>query len=263
VGAPARRRDRRVEWQRWVDALTRAGISRSRIDELLAIVRGVYAYATRSTRRIWTCNDPTRYLDLPARDEQKRMRVAPVPEAHQLLAALPDDVAMPYAIAIGAGLRRSELRLLDWSDVLWDANKVLVRDSKSEAGRLRRAPVSKLGSAKAMAPRENEELAAQLARVVKGLAGTLEDIRELSRGIHPAILSKGGLVPALRTLERRSAVPVKLDLAVDRRLGDHVEAGAYYVVSEALTNAAKHALPVDVNGGQAPAGNASGAWSPS
>ena len=101
------------------------------------------------------------------------MRVAPVPEAHQLLAALPDDVAMPYAIAIGAGLRRSELRLLDWSDVLWDANKVLVRDSKSEAGLLRRAPVSKLGSAKAMAPRENEELAAQLARVVKGLAGTL------------------------------------------------------------------------------------------
>jgi hypothetical protein len=60
---------------------------------------------------------------------------------------------------------------------------------------------------------------------------------------HPAILSKGGLGPALKTLARRSAVPVDLDLdlGVDRRLPDSVEVGAYYVVSEALTNAAKHA----------------------
>ena len=59
--------------------------------------------------------------------------------------------------------------------------------------------------------------------------------------IHPAIVSKGGLGPALKTLARRSAVPVDLDLGVDRRLPDSVEVGAYYVVSEALTNAAKHA----------------------
>jgi signal transduction histidine kinase len=58
---------------------------------------------------------------------------------------------------------------------------------------------------------------------------------------HPAILSKGGLGPALKTLARRSAVPVDLDLGVARRLPDSVEVGAYYVVSEALTNAAKHA----------------------
>lgn len=134
-----------IEWQRWVDSLARAGISRSRIDELLAVVRGVYAYATRSTRRIWAGNDPTRFLDLPVREERKRTRVAPVPEARELLAALPDDVAMPYAIAIGAGLRRSEMAALEWRDVLWDANKVVVRRSKSDAGRLRRAPVSKLG----------------------------------------------------------------------------------------------------------------------
>ncbi|MGZ4278257.1 MAG: tyrosine-type recombinase/integrase [Solirubrobacteraceae bacterium] len=105
----------------------------------------MYAYATRSTRRIWTGHDPTRYLDLPARDEQKRTRVAPVPEARDLLRALPDDVAMPYALAIGAGLRRSELARLDWADVLWEANKLLVRRSKSEAGTLRRAPVSNFG----------------------------------------------------------------------------------------------------------------------
>jgi signal transduction histidine kinase len=54
-------------------------------------------------------------------------------------------------------------------------------------------------------------------------------------------LSKGGLEPALRTLARRSAVPVRLDLRAGRRLPGHVEVAAYYVVSEALTNAAKHA----------------------
>ena len=52
---------------------------------------------------------------------------------------------------------------------------------------------------------------------------------------------QGGLGPAFKTLARRSAVPVDLDLAIDRRLPDSIEVGAYYVVSEALTNAAKHA----------------------
>jgi signal transduction histidine kinase len=67
------------------------------------------------------------------------------------------------------------------------------------------------------------------------------DLQEISRGIHPAILSKGGLGPALKTLARRSVVPVTLDLAIDRRLPDSVEVGAYYIVAEALTNAVKHA----------------------
>ena len=58
------------------------------------------------------------------------------------------------------------------------------------------------------------ELAGQLTEVVKGIAKALDDLRELSRGIHPAILSEGGLVPALKTLARRSAVPVQLDLAL-------------------------------------------------
>src|SRR5205085_10660074 len=60
-------------------------------------------------------------------------------------------------------------------------------------------------------------------------------------GIHPAILSEGGLEPALKALCRRSAVPVELDVQAERRLPEPVEVAAYYVVSEALTNAAKHA----------------------
>ena len=64
--------------------------------------------------------------------------------------------------------------------------------------------------------------------------------------MHPAILSKGGLGPAMRTLARRSAVPVELHVAVDQRLPETVEVAAYYVVAEALTNAAKHAHASEV-----------------
>ncbi|GAA2580563.1 hypothetical protein GCM10010399_07890 [Dactylosporangium fulvum] len=80
-----------------------------------------------------------------------------------------------------------------------------------------------------------------LSQVVDDLTGVLHDLQELSRGIHPAILSKGGLGPAVKALARRSPTPVDLTLAVDRRLPEPVEVGAYYVVSEALTNTAKHA----------------------
>jgi signal transduction histidine kinase len=98
-----------------------------------------------------------------------------------------------------------------------------------------------LRSAEAAVPPERPELRAQLARVADGLTGALEELRELSRGIHPAILSEGGLVPALKALARRSAVPVELKVDVRARLPEPVEVAAYYVVSEALANAAKHA----------------------
>jgi signal transduction histidine kinase len=88
--------------------------------------------------------------------------------------------------------------------------------------------------------------ARRLGDIVSGLAGVTADLQEISRGIHPAILSKGGLGPALKTLARRSAIPVTLDLTIDQRLQDSVEVGAYYVVSEALTNAAKHSRATQV-----------------
>jgi signal transduction histidine kinase len=65
-----------------------------------------------------------------------------------------------------------------------------------------------------------------------------EDLQEISQGIHPSILSKGGLGPAIETLARRSCLPVKLDLRLDRPLADSAELAAYYVVAEALTNVA-------------------------
>jgi signal transduction histidine kinase len=98
-----------------------------------------------------------------------------------------------------------------------------------------------LRTAEAAVPPEQPELRAQLARVGDGLTGALEELRELSRGIHPAILSEGGLGPALKALARRSAVPVELHVDAAARLPEAVEVAAYYVVSEALANAAKHA----------------------
>jgi signal transduction histidine kinase len=76
---------------------------------------------------------------------------------------------------------------------------------------------------------------------VAGLTSESEDLQEISRGIHPAILTKGGLGPALKTLARRFAVPAELHIAIDRRLPEPAEVTAYYVVAESLTNAAKHA----------------------
>jgi signal transduction histidine kinase len=80
----------------------------------------------------------------------------------------------------------------------------------------------------------------------------LDDLRELSSRLHPAILSEGGLRPALRVLARRSAVPVRLREEPDERFEERVEVAAYCVVSEALANAAKHAdaTVVDVSVGR-------------
>jgi Signal transduction histidine kinase len=85
------------------------------------------------------------------------------------------------------------------------------------------------------------ELDTSLSQAVEGLAEVLSELQEISRGIHPAILSQGGLVPALKTLARRSAIPVELSVRAGGRLPEPVEVAAYYVVAEALTNVAKHA----------------------
>ena len=87
---------------------------------------------------------------------------------------------------------------------------------------------------------EAGELRGRLERAVEQASGALEELRDLSRGIHPAILTEGGLGPALRAATRRSPIAVQLDLGVEERLPEQVEVSAYYIVAEALTNAAKH-----------------------
>jgi signal transduction histidine kinase len=98
----------------------------------------------------------------------------------------------------------------------------------------------------ASVPDTQPQLRIALADIADDLVAALDDLREMSRGIHPALLARGGLGPALKALARRSPLPVELDINLDGRLPDHVEVAAYYVVAEALTNAAKHARPTAI-----------------
>jgi signal transduction histidine kinase len=100
--------------------------------------------------------------------------------------------------------------------------------------------ILELRAVQATMPTQLGELEGGLSRIAEGLAGVFDRVREISHGIHPAILSERGLEPALKALARRSAVPVELDLRAGRLSGP-VEVAAYYAVSEALANAAKHA----------------------
>jgi signal transduction histidine kinase len=99
----------------------------------------------------------------------------------------------------------------------------------------------RLRTAEADLPPGCEELRRQLALVAEGLADAVHELREIARGLHPTILSARGIGYALKALARRSAIPVELHLPENPALPEAVEAAVYYVVSEALTNAAKHA----------------------
>ncbi len=99
----------------------------------------------------------------------------------------------------------------------------------------------RLRGVRAGVPEDLPELRRELADVEDGLGGLLDELREISRGLHPGILSKGGLGPALKSLVPRTPLPVQLDVRVLERLPEPLEVAAYYVVSEALANAAKHA----------------------
>ena len=137
-----------------------------------------------------------------------------------------------------AELTASRIRIVTAAD---DARRRIERDLHDGAQQRLVSLGLELRTAEAYVPPELQPLKHRISQLVTGVVGVSKDLQELSRGIHPAILSKGGLGPALKTLARRSAVPVELDLAVNRRLPESTEVAAYYVVAEALTNAAKHA----------------------
>ena len=86
----------------------------------------------------------------------------------------------------------------------------------------------------------SEDVAGLIEKAVVSTERANDELRELARGIHPAILSAGGLAPALKGIARRSPIPVMLDLETRDRLPERIEVTVYYLVSEALTNAAKH-----------------------
>ena len=99
-----------------------------------------------------------------------------------------------------------------------------------------------LQAVRAGIPAELQEVHSNLERIEDETDTILEEVRELSRGLHPALLSQGGLGPAVKALARRSPIKVDLNLRIDARPPAPIETAAYYVISEALTNAAKHSL---------------------
>jgi GAF domain-containing protein len=148
------------------------------------------------------------------------------------------------ALAVANAKSRSDLaesraRIVRAGD---DARRRFERDLHDGAQQRLVSLGLELRSAEATLPSDLGDLRARLSGVAAGLNGVLDDLRELSRGLHPAVLSEDGLTPALSSLARRSAVPVdlRLDLGTER-FEEPVEVAAYYVASEALTNTAKHA----------------------
>jgi signal transduction histidine kinase len=98
----------------------------------------------------------------------------------------------------------------------------------------------KLRTLASTVPAELKELHVDIGEVAKGIDGVLDELRELSRGIHPAVLSQGGLGPALKALARRAPLPVEVEVHLPERPPERIEVAVYYVVVEALTNLAKH-----------------------
>ena len=100
--------------------------------------------------------------------------------------------------------------------------------------------VLEVRAAQASVPKEMSQHRQELSHIAEGLTTALDGLREIARGLHPAILAEGGLGPALNTLAHRSPIPVELEVRTVGRLPESIEVATYYVVSEALTNAAKH-----------------------
>jgi signal transduction histidine kinase len=167
-------------------------------------------------------------------------QLEPIPAGAELrLAAFTELVATAISNSQArADLTASRARIVNAAD---ETRKQIERDLHDGVQQRLVSLALDLRGADAMLSDELKEAHAQLSRIEEGLIGVLDEVREISRGIHPAILSQGGLEPALKALARRSAVPVKLVVHVDRSLPDRVEVASYYLVAEALTNAAKHA----------------------
>jgi signal transduction histidine kinase len=147
------------------------------------------------------------------------------------------------AMAIGKAESRAELaasrtRIVAASD---ETRRRIERDLHDGAQQRLVSLGLELRLTQSSVPEEFSELRSGIGKVADELSAVVDELREMARGIHPAILSDGGLRPALRTLARRAAVPVELDITTGARFPQPVEVAAYYVVSEALTNAAKHA----------------------
>jgi signal transduction histidine kinase len=190
-------------------------------------------------------------------------RAEPMPADYEArLAGFTELVATAIANAESqAQLTASRARIMAAAD---HARRRIERDLHDGAQQRLVALAMRVQAAQAAVPPEADELAAQLDDLAVEATSALDELRELARGIHPAILAEGGLPPAVTALARRCTIPVRLDLRAGRRLPEQIEIAAYYLVAEALTNAAKHAhastVDVEIDTGEGDAGNVLRVW---
>lgn len=160
------------------------------------------------------------------------------PDVEDRLARFTDLIATAVSNAAMRGeLAASRARVIAAAD---ESRRKIERDLHDGAQQQLVTLAVALHRAKAQIPAGHEALQRDLDRIAHGLTRAIQQLQDLSRGIHPAILSEGGLSPALKALARRSSMCVELDLGCDERFSDPIEVAAYYIVSEALTNASKH-----------------------
>jgi signal transduction histidine kinase len=161
------------------------------------------------------------------------------PDAEQRAGEFTELVATAIANAEAhAALTASRARIVTAAD---DARRRLERDLHDGAQQRLISLALQLRSIEAGVPSELGSVREQISDAVVGLTSASADLRELARGIHPAISSKGGLGPALKMLARRCTIPVTLHLKLDGPIPESAEVAAYYVVAEAITNATRHA----------------------
>ncbi|WP_344615141.1 sensor histidine kinase [Dactylosporangium salmoneum] len=166
-------------------------------------------------------------------------RPGPIPaDAEERLVDFTDLLATAIANADNrAQLIASRARLVTTAD---EARRKFERDLHDGAQQRLVSLALELRMAADSVPTELPGVRSLLHQGVQGLNDMHKSLRELGRGIHPALSSQGGLAPALKALARRSTLPVELNLDIPQRLPERVEVASYFVVSEALANAAKH-----------------------
>ena len=137
-----------------------------------------------------------------------------------------------------AKLEASRARVLAAADA---TRRLIERDLHDGTQQRLVSLMLELRAVEAMMPAELEELKGRLSCTTQILDEAMEDLRRIARGLHPALLSRKGLGPAIKALVRCSSIPVEFHMCAGRRLAERFEATAYHVVAEALTNVAKHA----------------------
>jgi PAS domain S-box-containing protein len=137
-----------------------------------------------------------------------------------------------------ADLRASRARIVEAAD---EARRRIERDLHDGAQQHLVGLALTLRLARGLVRSRPEQVEELLDEAIDDLALATRELRELARGIHPAVLTEGGLEPALAGLAGRAPVPVAVEAVPEGRLPAAVEATAYFVVSEALTNVARHA----------------------